>query len=140
MADNGGTHHGGVIETDVEIMTPDGTCDAAFTHPKSGAHPPVLLWADAFGLRPSMRAMAKLLAAAGYSVLVPNPFYRLTKAPFTDASKFDFKNKDDLAKIMPLMGSVNAAGAAEKDAGAYVPFLDAQKQVNKSKKIGTQGY
>jgi carboxymethylenebutenolidase len=38
------------------------------------------------------------------------------------------------------MGSVNAPGAAEKDAVAYVAFLDAQKEVNKSKKIGTQGY
>src|SRR5579864_3760611 len=38
------------------------------------------------------------------------------------------------------MDSVNAPGNAEKDAVAYVAFLDAQKQVNKSKKIGTQGY
>src|ERR1035441_9751022 len=131
---------GEVVETDVEIKTPDGTCDAAFIHPKSGSHPGVLLWPDAFGLRPSMRDMAKRLAASGYSVLVPNPFYRVTKAPFTDASNFNFQNPDDRAKIMPLMASVGAAGAAEKDAIAYVAFLDAQKQVNKSKKIGTQGY
>jgi len=71
-----------VVETDVEIKTPDGTCDAAFIHPKSGSHPGVLIWPDAFGLRPSMRDMAKRLAAAGYSVLVPNPFYRVSKAPF----------------------------------------------------------
>jgi carboxymethylenebutenolidase len=38
------------------------------------------------------------------------------------------------------MASVNASGAAEKDAGAYITFLDAQPQVNKAKKIGTQGY
>jgi carboxymethylenebutenolidase len=38
------------------------------------------------------------------------------------------------------MASVRAAGAAEKDAIAYVAFLDSQKQVNKAKKIGTQGY
>src|SRR5207244_11816633 len=30
--------------------------------------------------------------------------------------------------------------AAEKDAVAYIAFLDAQPQVNKAKKIGTQGY
>src|SRR5580693_1671240 len=140
MADNAGTHHGEVVETDVEIMTPDGTCDAAFTHPKSGAHPAVLLWADAFGLRPSMRDMAKRLAAGGYSVLVPNPFYRVSKAPFTDASTFNFQNQADMAKLQPLMASVNAPGNPEKDAVAYVGFLDAQKEVNKSKKIGTQGY
>jgi len=129
-----------VVETNVEIKTPDGTCDAAFIHPKSGSHPGVLLWPDAFGLRPWTREMGKRLAAEGYSVLVPNPFYRVSKAPFTDASNFDFNNPTDRAKLNPLMASVNADGAAEKDAVAYVGFLDAQKEVNKSKKIGTQGY
>jgi carboxymethylenebutenolidase len=38
------------------------------------------------------------------------------------------------------MASVNAPGNPEKDAAAYVAFLDAQKEVNKAKKIGTQGY
>jgi len=38
------------------------------------------------------------------------------------------------------MASVNAPGNAEKDAAAYVAFLDAQKEVNAAKKIGTQGY
>jgi len=129
-----------VVETNVEVKTPDGVCDAAFIHPMSGSHPGVLLWPDAFGLRPSMREMAKRLAAEGYSVLVPNPFYRISKAPFTDASTFNFANPDDMKKLGPLMGSVNAPGNAEKDAVAYVAFLDAQKEVNKNKKIGTQGY
>jgi carboxymethylenebutenolidase len=129
-----------VIETDVEIKTPDGTCDAAFIRPKSGSHPGVLVWPDAFGLRPALRGIGRRIAAEGYSVVVPNPFYRVSKAPFTDASNFNFKNPDDMAKLMPLMASVNAPGNAEKDAIAYVAFLDAQKEVNKSKKIGTQGY
>jgi carboxymethylenebutenolidase len=61
------------------------------------------------------------------------------KAPFwTDASTVDFGK--ERAKIGPLMGSVTADGNAEKDAVAYIEFLDKQKQVNKSKKIGTQGY
>src|ERR1700676_1055332 len=132
------------VETDVEIKTPDGTCDAEFIHPKSlskaGSYPGVLIWPDAFGLRPSMRTIGRNIAADGYSVLVPNPFYRISKAPFTDASKFDFQNPEDRAKLTPLMASVGAAGNAEKDAAAYVAFLDAQKEVNKAKKIGTQGY
>src|SRR5713226_475018 len=131
-----------VVETEVEIKTPDGTCDAAFIHPKTGSHPGVLIWPDALGLRPSMRAIARRIASEGdgYSVLVPNPFYRVSKAPFTDASTFNFQNPDDMAKLKPLMASVNAPGNAEKDATAYVAFLDAQKEVNKRKKIGTQGY
>lgn len=128
-----------VVETDVEIKTPDGTCDAAFIHPKSGAHAGIIIWPDAFGLRPSMRNMAKRLAADGYSVLVPNPFYRVSKAPqYPDASGVNFAT--ERPKLGPLMGSIGAAGAVEKDAPAFVAFLDAQKEVDKKRKIGTQGY
>jgi len=130
-----------VVESDVSVKTPDGMCDAAFIHPTTGSHPGVIIWPDAFGLRPSMRDIGKRIAAEGYSVLVPNPFYRLAKAPvIQDPSSFNFQNPADMAKLGPLMGSINAAGAAEKDAVAFVAFLDAQKEVNKSKKIGTQGY
>jgi carboxymethylenebutenolidase len=134
-----------MVETDVEIKTPDGTCDAAFIHPKSlskagSFYPGVLVWPDAFGLRPALRTIGRNIASEGYSVLVPNPFYRVSKAPFTNGSKFNFQNPDDMAKLRPLMASVTAPGNAEKDAIAYVAFLDAQKEVNTAKKIGTQGY
>src|ERR1043166_1028462 len=56
-----------VTETEVTIKTPDGTCDAAFIHPATGSHPGVLIWPDAFGLRPAMRDIGKRIAAAGYS-------------------------------------------------------------------------
>ena len=129
-----------VTERTVEIKTPDGTCDAAFIHPATGAHAAVIIWPDAFGLRPSMRNMAKRLASeSGYSVLVPNPFYRVGKAPmFEDASKVDFAT--ERPKINPLMASINAAGTVEKDAPAFVAWLDQQPQVDRRKKIGTQGY
>ena len=132
-----------VTEKDVEIKTSDGTCDAAFIHPTTGSHPGVIIWADAFGLRPAMRDMGKRIAAEGYSVLVPNPFYRKAKAPVFDVAgmaAFSFQNQADMAKLQPLMASINAEGAAEKDAAAFVAFLDVQKEVNKAKKIGTQGY
>jgi carboxymethylenebutenolidase len=130
-----------VVETNVEIKTADGTCDAAFIHPASGSHPGVVIWTDAFGLRPSMREIAKRLAAEGYSVLVPNPFYRVAKAPvFEDASTFNFADPPQRAKLTPLMGSINAAGAAERDAAAFIAWLDGQREVDRNKKIGTQGY
>jgi carboxymethylenebutenolidase len=130
-----------VSETEVTIKTPDGMCDAAFIHPTAGSHPGVIIWADAFGLRPTMRDIGKRIAAEGYSVLVPNPFYRVAKAPVLEEDKVrSFNFQTDMAKIQPLMASINAPGAAEKDAVAFVAFLDSQSQVNKSKKIGTQGY
>jgi carboxymethylenebutenolidase len=134
---------GPVTEKAVEIKTPDGTCDAAFIHPASGSHAAVIIWPDAFGLRQSMRDMAKRLAAdSGYSVLVPNPFYRVSKAPVAgiDPAVFSFQNKEDMTRLRSLMGGLAAPGAVERDAVALVEFLDAQPQVNRAKKIGTQGY
>jgi carboxymethylenebutenolidase len=132
---------GSVVETNVDVKTPDGTCDAVFVHPATGTYPGVLIWPDAFGRRPSMHGFARRMAAEGYAVLVPNPFYRTAKAPvFPDPSKFDFGNQADRAKLGTFTGPLNEAGAAERDAIAYIAFLDAQKQVDRSKKVGTQGY
>ena len=129
-----------VVEKNVDIKMPDGTCDAVFIHPATGTYPGVLIWPDAFGLRPSLREMGKRLAAEGYAVLVPNPFYRSAKAPVLDMATFSFANPADRAKLQPLMGAVNAPGNPEKDAVAYIAYLDAQPQVDKAKKVGTQGY
>jgi carboxymethylenebutenolidase len=130
-----------LTEADVAIKTAEGVCDAAFIQPTTGSYPGALIWTDAFGLRPSMRDIGRRLAAEGYAVLVPNPFYRVGKAPmFETASDVDFQDPAVRAKLGPLMGSVTSAGAAERDAAAYVAFLDAQPRVDHARKIGTQGY
>jgi carboxymethylenebutenolidase len=79
------------------------------------------------------------LAGGGYSVLAPNPFYRLARAPVFDSS-FDFRNPTHLAKFYELLAPLNAPGAAERDSVAYIAFLDAQEQVDKARKIGIHGY
>lgn len=130
-----------IVETDVNVKTPDGTCDAAFIHPATGSHPGVIVWTDVFGLRPSMRDIGKRIAADGYSVLVPNPFYRVAKAPvFDNVASFNFQNQADRAKLQPLTAALSSPGAVERDAESYIAFLDAQSQVDTGKKIGTQGY
>lgn len=129
-----------VIDTDVDVRTSDGLCDAVFIHPAKGAHPGVLLWHDSPGLRPVIRDLGKRIAAEGYSVLVPNLFYRAHRAPVFDDS-FDYANHPaDREKYARTVASFLAPGAAERDALAYVAFLDAQRQVNRRKKIGTHGY
>ncbi len=130
-----------VVEHDVQVKTPDGTCDAAFIHPTRGAHPAVILWPDAFGLRPTMREMGKRLAAEGYAVLVPNPYYRASPAASIDLNSktFDFHNPDDMARLRKYMGGITPEGT-EKDAAAFVAFLDAQRAVDRKRKMGTQGY
>lgn len=123
-----------VTESDVEIKTPDGTCDAYFVTPKSGSHAAVLVWPDIFGLRPAFRQMGKRLAESGYSVLVVNPFYRSKKAPVAiDATSTPIQDVFPFARVLtPTTHAV--------DAKALVEWLDAQPQVDTSKRIGTIGY
>src|SRR5687768_8398521 len=118
-------------EREVEIKTPDGTCDAYFVYPASGTGAAVLLWPDIFGLRPAMRTMGKRLAGAGYSVLVVNPFYRTGKPTATGATP--------IQEMLPHAKALTPT-THMTDARAFVAWLDAQPQVNKNRKIGTQGY
>jgi len=130
---------GEMTDSDVLVKTPSGTCDAALVHPQGGGHwPGVILFPDAFGLRPTMRAMAKRLASDGYTVLVPNPYYRSTKAPGIGPD-FDFGNPTDRAKLETLRAPLTSE-AVMQDSTAYVAFLDAQASVNKKAKMGVFGY
>jgi carboxymethylenebutenolidase len=125
-------------ESEVEIKTPDGTCDAYIVHPVKGRHPAVLIWPDIFGLRPTFRQMGKRLAESGYTVLVINPFYRTKKAP-TAPEHPDFGDPATRQALMALAGTLSPATALT-DAKAFVAYLDAQPSVDTKKKMGTTGY
>lgn len=128
-----------VVETDVTVKTADGSCDAAFFHPAGkGAWPGVVVFPDALGLRPVFRDMGRRLAAEGYAVLIPNPFYRTRKAPVIEGA-FDFANPDDRAKLTALRAPMTIE-ATTRDAIAFIAFLDAQPQVNRKAKVGVAGY
>lgn len=127
-----------VKESEVEIKTPDGVCDAYFVHPASGKHPAVLIWPDIFGLRPAFRKMGKRLAESGYSVLVVNPFYRTKKAPVA-AEGANFQDPATRSMLMALAGGLNA-DTAVTDAKAFVAYLDSQSSVDKKRKMATTGY
>lgn len=128
-----------VVEKDVDIKTPDGVADAALYYPEGkGSWPAVVVWPDVVSLRPAFRDMGRRLAAEGYVVLVPNLYYRAKKAPVAE-SGFNFANPDDRAKLTPLRATVTPEGT-DRDALAYIAFLDGLPQTNKKKKVGTQGY
>ncbi len=125
-------------EAEVNVTTPDGTCDAYFVHPASGAAPGVLIWPDIFGLRPAFRDMGKRLAESGYAVLVVNPFYRAKKAP-TAPPHPDFEDPATRDALMALMRALTPETSAT-DAKAFTTWLDQQPSVDKSRKMGTTGY
>jgi carboxymethylenebutenolidase len=128
-----------VSETDITIKMPDGDCDAALFHPAGdGRWPGIVIFADALGLRPTFRDMGRRLAAEGYVVVVPNPFYRTRKAPVL-SGPFDFSKAEDRAKLVDLMAPLNIT-TKTSDGKTYVAFLDTQQQMNKGAKIGVVGY
>ncbi|MGW2638076.1 dienelactone hydrolase family protein [Streptomyces sp. NPDC001348] len=111
--------------TAVDIPTQDGTADAYLAHPADGRpHPAVLLYQDAFGLRPHLRSMADRLAGAGYTVLVPNLFYRSGRAPVVELPEFiDPAARPQMwEQLFPLIQSLTPE-VAERDAGAYLDWL-----------------
>ena len=128
-----------VVEKDVNVPMASGVSDSALFYPEGkGPWPGVLVWTDILGLRPVFREMGRRLAAEGYVVLVPNPFYRNAKAPIVDGS-FDFSKPEDRAKVMPMAAALTAE-ANISDAKSYVAFLYQQPQTDKKKRMGVQGY
>lgn len=127
-----------VTEKDVTVKTADGEAEAVLLYPSGkGAWPAVLIWTDIGGLRPVFREMGKRLAAQGYVVLVPNPFYRSAKT--SEYATLSFGTPEGRQKLMGYRGAMNDAGV-DNDAKAFIAFLDAQPQTNKKKMVGVQGY
>ncbi|MGW1026706.1 dienelactone hydrolase family protein [Streptomyces sp. NPDC002577] len=111
--------------TSLDIPTQDGTADAYLAYPDDNApHPAVLFYMDAFGLRPQLEKMADRLAEAGYTVLVPNVFYRHGRAPVVEVPDLiDTAERPDIfQKIGPIMQSLTPEPAM-RDADAYLRWL-----------------
>ncbi|GAA0378149.1 dienelactone hydrolase family protein [Streptomyces blastmyceticus] len=115
----------------LQIPTPDGQADAFAAFPDDGEqHPGVLLYMDAFGLRPVLEEMARELAGHGYYVLVPNVLYRNGPAPVVELPEHigEEARPAVFAKLMPLIKE-HTTERALSDADAYLEFLTAQPEV-----------
>ena len=111
-----------VVEAEVDIKTPDGVADSYWVHPATGKHPAVLVWTDIMGLRPAFRQIGKRLAEQGYSVLVPNPFYRIKRAPVVTAG-LTMDTTEGREQLMANGRTLNATTNVT-DARAFVAWLD----------------
>ncbi|MFB6705105.1 dienelactone hydrolase family protein [Streptomyces sp. NPDC056333] len=113
--------------TSVDIPTQDGTADAYLTHPDDGTpHPAVLLYMDAYGIRPHLKKMADRVARAGYTVLVPNVFYRHGRAPVVELPDvIDSAHRPEIfERLGPIIASLTP-DLAMRDADAYLRRLTA---------------
>ncbi|MGN2636369.1 dienelactone hydrolase family protein [Nocardia takedensis] len=125
----------------LDVPTPDGAADAYLAHPDDGrAHPGVLLFMDAFGLRPWLREMIETIAARGYTVLAPNLFHRTGPAPVLPVP--DFTEPGAREKFFADLEPVRKALTPElalRDAGAYLNWLTGSELVVPGG-IGVTGY
>jgi hypothetical protein len=71
--------------------------------------------------------MAQRLAGEGYTVLLPNIFYRVGRPPLMEFP-LNFGEKRTMQRIQELSGSLTPE-AAERDASAYVEYLSVQGSV-----------
>ncbi|MFD4511625.1 dienelactone hydrolase family protein [Streptomyces sp. NPDC058457] len=127
--------------TDVDITTADGVADAYLAHPADGLpHPGVLFYQDAYGIRPHLKSMADRLAAAGYTVLIPNVFYRSGRTPVVELPEFIDPAADPTIwqRIMPILQSLTPE-RVKRDADAYLNWL-ADSPLVADGPVGITGY
>jgi carboxymethylenebutenolidase len=110
-----------MIEYTPIIQAADGSAEAIVYTPGDGPHPGLLFYTDIFGIRPEAQTVARRFAEAGYTVMMPNVFYRYKKLPLLD---FEFKMGEErsMKALAGLFGSLTGA-MMEKDAPHYVEAL-----------------
>ncbi|MHA6804405.1 dienelactone hydrolase family protein [Salinifilum ghardaiensis] len=125
----------------VDVPTADGVADAYLAHPDdTAAHPAVLLYMDAFGLRPHLTGMADRLAASGYTAVVPNVFYRHARTPVADLPEFiDPEQRPEIfEQIGPMMRSLTPDRVV-RDAGSYLEWISTRPEAANGP-VGVTGY
>ncbi len=125
----------------VRIPTADGLADAFAAHPDGGGrHPGVLLYPDAFGLRPVLEGIARELARHGYYVLVPNHYYRHGPAPVVELPAYigEEARPAVFARLAPLI-EAHTTERALRDADACLDFLTGRPEVGAGP-VGVIGY
>ncbi|GAA1881980.1 dienelactone hydrolase family protein [Pseudonocardia ailaonensis] len=123
--------------TSLTVAAPAGDCPATLHTPEGeGPWPGVVMFVDAGGVRETFLVMADRLAAAGYSVLLPDVYYRTPFAPF--AMDTVFTEPDERARLMALMAGLTMDMVRE-DSPAYADALLDRPETSGSA-IGTTGY
>ncbi|MDB5464315.1 MAG: Hydrolase [Phenylobacterium sp.] len=126
-----------MIEQTVEIATKHGAKTTFIVHPeREGAHPVVLFFMDAPGIREELRDMARRIAAVGYYVMLPNLYYRSGAMELADLPKLP--EAESRARMFELMGSLTIP-LVMSDADALLDFADRDPAASNGK-IATLGY
>lgn len=117
-----------MTEQAIAIQTADGVSGGFLYLPENGTRlPGVIHFTDIGGIRSAQQDMARRLAGKGYTVLLPNIFYRTGRPPM-----FDFKlnmAEERTRKRLAELTTPLTPEAVERDASAYIDFLATQDSV-----------
>lgn len=123
--------------TRVDLRTPDGVMDChLFTPAAGGTRPAVIVFMDAFGVRPELGEMAQRLADAGYVVALPNLYYRTPFEPFDP--KLVHGEGPERDRFKSMIQSINGA-MVMRDTAVIIEHLDANRAVTPGP-LGVVGY
>ncbi len=123
-----------MIEQHLDIPTPDGAMNSFVVHPEQGGpFPVVLFYMDAPGKREELHDMARRLAGAGYLVVLPNLYYRLTRDWWLTE-----RTEEKMAHMFSLMATLDAK-TTHTDTQAMMRYIEAHPQADDSR-IGAVGY
>ncbi|HEX4123140.1 MAG TPA: dienelactone hydrolase family protein [Tepidisphaeraceae bacterium] len=122
----------------VNVETKDGVAPCEFFSTPAGTkRPAVILYMDAFGIRPALREMADRLASNSYNVLLPNLYYRSGPSQPIDAASA-FKEGPERDRLMGMVRSLNNRIVMD-DTASFLEFLASQPPVI-ADKVGCVGY
>jgi len=121
-----------MIETFLDITTPDGQMNTFVVHPEEGGpHPTVLFLMDAPGMREEIRDMSRRLASSGYYVIASQLYYR-------DVREYNLFETEDRDRMAELMSHLSNAMVVD-DARAMIAHAEGDPAADTSK-VGTVGY
>ena len=123
----------------IQLNTEDGVLDLYVFRPEeeTGPWPAVILYMDAFGIRPQLERMAQRVASAGYFVALPNLYYRSGAfAPFDPHQvAADGPERD---RFKGMIASLDGPKVM-RDTSAVIRFLDEAREA-RSDRIAVVGY
>jgi len=126
------------FETD--ILTPDGAMNTFIAHPEGdGPFPTIFMYMPSSGIRDELRDMARGLAGYGYTVLLPNVYYRMVRVIDIDANRLFDDDYEPVKLFMNVLNNGYTNTLSVADTGAMIDYIDTLPFAAKGP-LGVVGY
>ncbi len=119
-------------ESQVSITTPDGEMDCFVCQPDDSPAPAIIFYMDVPGIREELREMSRYIAARGYTVILPDLYYREGKV------RFDLSKGEEELQRMFAMGTKLTNEMIMRDTRGILDFCRNNESI--TDKVGCVGY